>query len=40
MVMLPKANLSGEILPRPPGAVNKFFSIYTIPPHPAIMEIL
>ena len=34
MVMLPKANLSrsGEILPRPPGAVNNFFSIYTIPP--------
>lgn len=46
MVVLPKANLprSGEILPRPPGAVNNFFSIYTIPPqlsrNPAIMEIM
>ena len=46
MVVLSKANLSrsGEILPRPPGDVNNFFSIYTISPqlsrNPAIMEIM
>nr|DAT53847.1 MAG TPA: hypothetical protein [Caudoviricetes sp.] len=34
MVKLHRTNLSrsGEILPRSPGAVNNFFSIFTIPP--------
>ena len=46
MIKLLKANLSrsGEILPRPPRAVNNFFfdlyNSFTIIPDPAIVKIL